>query len=101
MHADLNLKSSSHFCILENETVESRPNSHEVGDGFHHLVAHALSCTLESEDMSIMGYGGLRFVSLDEVIKVEDLVWLDVSNGVSSGAGSTCRALWLGRAKMQ
>ena len=37
------------------------------------MITHALSCTLESEDVKDMSYGGLRFGSLDEVIKVDDL----------------------------
>ena len=53
--------------------VESRANSHEIGDRFDHLIAHALSFTLKSEDVRDMSYGRLRFGSLDEVIKVDDL----------------------------
>ena len=56
--------------------VESRPNSHEVNDGFDHLIMHALSCTLESEDKSVMGYGHICFGSLNEVINDVDLVCL-------------------------
>ena len=54
------------------------------------MIAHALSCTVESEDVRGMSYGGLRFGSLDEVIKVDGLEWLDVSKGVLKGGGSTC-----------
>ena len=57
--------------------VESRANSHDLGDGFDHLIAHALSCTLESENVRDMSYGGLRFGSLDEVIKVDGLGYLN------------------------
>ena len=53
------------------------PKSHAIGEDFEHLIAHALSYTLESEDVSAMEYGGLKFGSLDEVIKVEDLVYFD------------------------
>ena len=51
--------------------------------------------------MSVTGYGGLKFGSLDEVIKVEDLAWLDVSKGVPKEAGSTSRAQWLVQATKQ
>ena len=50
------------------------PKSQAIGEEFKHLITHALSYTLESEDVSVMGYGGLKLGSLDEVIKVEDLV---------------------------
>ena len=63
------------------EFVESRPNSHDYGDGFDHLIAHALSCTLENEDVRDMSYGGLRFGSLDEVIKVDDFGCLNEGKG--------------------
>ena len=53
--------------------VESRPNSHEVNDGFDHLIMHALSCTLESEDQSVMGYGHICFGSLDQVMNDDEL----------------------------
>ena len=49
------------------------------------MVVHTLSCTLESENVSIMGYGGLSFGSLDEMIKVDGLTWLDVSMEVPKG----------------
>lgn len=50
------------------------PKSHNVGGEFDHLVAYSMACTLESEDVSAMEYGKMCFGSLDEVIKVEDLV---------------------------
>ena len=59
---------------LNNLHVESRANSHKIGDRFYPLIANALSCTLKSKDMSVMGYGGLSFGSLDEVIKVDGLM---------------------------
>ena len=64
--------------ILINNTyyVELRAKSHEIGDGIDHLVAHALSCTLESEDESVMGYGSICFGSLNEVMNDDELVWL-------------------------
>ena len=37
---------------------------------------HALSCTLESEDESVMGYGDICIGSLNEVINDVDLVCL-------------------------
>ena len=43
----------------------------------------------------VMGYGGLRFGSLDKVIKVDDLVCLDDCKGVPKLACS------IGRAKQQ
>ena len=46
---------------------------HDISDGFDHLIAHALSCTFKSEDVRDTSYGGLRFGSLDEVMKVNDL----------------------------
>ena len=57
--------------LLEN--TKSRSNSHDLGDGFDQLIAHVLSCIIESEDERGMRYGGLRFESLDEVIKVDGL----------------------------
>ena len=59
---------------LEGEIVESRANSHEVSDGFDHLTMHALSCTLESEDESVMGYGHICFGSLDQVMNDDELM---------------------------
>ena len=58
------------------------PKSHAISEDFKHLIAHALSCTLDSEDISAMEYGGLNFGSLDELIKVEDLVCFDNSKGM-------------------
>lgn len=52
--------------------VESRANFNEIGDGFDHFVAHALSCTLDSEDVSVMGYGSIYFGSFNEVIHEDD-----------------------------
>ena len=48
------------------DNVESRTNSHEFGDAFDHLVVHVLFCTFERKDVSVMGYGGLKFGSLDK-----------------------------------
>ena len=53
------------------------PKSQAVGEELDHFITHTLSCTLESEDVSVMSYGGLKFGSLNEVIKVDDLVCLD------------------------
>ena len=47
-----------------------------IREDFEHLIAHTLSCTLKFEDVSAI-YRGLKFGSLDEVIKVEDLVYFD------------------------
>ena len=53
--------------------AESRSNSHDLGDRFDHLVAHALSCTFEDDVVCAKEYGSICFGSLDEVIKVDDL----------------------------
>ena len=58
--------------------AESRLNSHEVGDGFDHLIMYALFCTLESEDESVMGNESICFGSLNEVMDEDDLVCLNV-----------------------
>ena len=60
------------------------------------MVAHTLSCTLKSEDVSVMSYGGLRFGSLDEVIKEDDLVCLDDHNEVPKKAARVVEHVWLG-----
>ena len=56
---------------------------------FEHIIAHALSCTLENEDVSAMEYWELKFGSIDEVIKVEDLMCFDVCKGVAKEACSS------------
>ncbi|CAO2832275.1 unnamed protein product [Amaranthus hypochondriacus] len=56
------------------QIVEASPNSRDVDDDFEHLVAHALSYTIESEDESIMGYGHIRFGTLNEVINDDKLM---------------------------
>ena len=52
--------------LLQTNVVVPSPKSQAIGEEFDHRIAHALSCILESEDMSDMGYGGLQFGSLDE-----------------------------------
>ena len=49
-------------------SVDSRADSRNIDDDFEHLIAHAMPCTLESGVGCAMGYGVLRFGSLDEVI---------------------------------
>ena len=59
------------------------PKSQAIGEDFEHLTARAVSCTLESEDVSAIEYGGLKFGSLDKVIKVDDdLVCINEGKGV-------------------
>ena len=36
------------MCTKIYKSVVTSPKSQIVGDGFDHLIAHALSCTLES-----------------------------------------------------
>ena len=55
------------------QTVEARANSNNIDDGFEHLVAHAISRTLESGAECTMGSGVLRFGSLDQVFDDDDL----------------------------
>ena len=62
---------------LKGEIVESRANSHNIDDEFEHLVAHAMSCTLESCVESVMGNEVLRFGSLDQVFNENDLKRID------------------------
>jgi hypothetical protein len=57
---------------LEGEIVESRANSHDHDDGFDHLVAHALACTLEDDVVCAKEYGSICFGSLDEVMTSDD-----------------------------
>ena len=39
---------------LKGEIVVPNPKFQAIGKDFEHLIAHALSCALESEDMSAM-----------------------------------------------
>ena len=71
--------------IICKKFVESRVNFHDLGDGFNPLIAHALFCTIKDEVVCAKEYGNIRFGSLDEVIKVNRLEWLDVSKGVPKG----------------
>ncbi|XP_057548207.1 uncharacterized protein LOC130826654 [Amaranthus tricolor] len=68
---------------LEKEIVESRANSHNIDDDFEHLVAHAMSCTLESSVGCVMANEVLRFGSLDQVLHEDDLKRID--QGMSRG----------------
>ena len=54
--------------------------------GFDHLIIHALSCTLESENESVMGYGHICFGSLDQVINDNELVSLNEGKARNLGA---------------
>ena len=75
---------------LEGEIVESSANSHEVSDEFDHLIMHALSCTLESEDESFMGYGHICFGSLDQVMNDDELVCFNDGKARSLGIFEGC-----------
>ena len=46
---------------LEGEIVESRPNSHDHGDRFDHLVTHALFCTFEDDVLCAKEFGSICF----------------------------------------
>ena len=52
-----------------------------VGDGYDHLIAHALSCTLESSVRCEMEDGEITFGSLNKVIKGVHLRYLDEGKG--------------------
>ena len=65
----------------------SSPKSQAID--FEHIIAHALSGTLESEDVSAMEYWELKFGSIDKVIKVEDLMCFNVCKGVVKEACSS------------
>ena len=58
---------------LKGEIVEARANSYNIDDDFEHLVAHAMSCTLESGAECAMGSGVLRFDSLDQLFDDNEL----------------------------
>ena len=75
--------------ILCKEILSSL-KSQAIGDDFEHLIAHTLSCTLESEDVSVIEYGRLKFGSLDEVIKVDDLVCINEGKGVLEDGSWMC-----------
>ena len=62
----------SDMCLFQ--AVESRAISHEVSDGFDHLIMHAPSCALESKDESVMGYGHICLGSLDQVMNDDELM---------------------------
>ena len=57
-------------------SIVSCLKSQAINKEFDHLIAHALSCTLESKDVIVMGYERSKFGSLDEMIKVDDLMCL-------------------------
>ena len=73
-------------------SVEARANFHDLGDNFNHLVAHALSCTNENDDVCAKKYGSICFEPLSEVMKNDDLEWLDEGKGVPKKVRSTGRA---------
>ena len=54
--------------------VESRAKSHNIDDDFEHLVAHAMSCTLESGVECATENRMLRFGSLDQVLNDDDVM---------------------------
>ena len=43
-------------------------NFHGVGGDFAHLIAYYITCILESDDVCALGYGRIKFGSLDEII---------------------------------
>ena len=45
-------------------SVESRANFDDFGNGFDHLVAHALSCTIEDDVVCAKEYRSICFGSL-------------------------------------
>ena len=47
--------------------MNQEPISRNIDDDFEHLVAHVMSCTLESDAEYTMGYG------MNEVINDDDL----------------------------
>ena len=53
---DKKIEAYQDFILSELKCVKLRVNFYNFGDEFNHLVAHALSCTFESEDVSVMGY---------------------------------------------
>ena len=67
---------------LYGEIVVPSPKSQVTGEEFDHLIAHALSCSHESEDVSVMSYGGLKFGLLDEMIIVNGMVYFDNNKGM-------------------
>ena len=56
-------------------TVESRANSHDFGNGFDHLVALALSCTIEDD---VVCGRSIEVYALDHLMK-----WCMMMNGVA------------------
>ena len=68
------------FILISILFVESRANPHDLGDGFDHLVAHTLSCTIEDEVVCAKKYGSIYFGSFDEVSIGDDLGCLNEAN---------------------
>ena len=62
--------------------VEVRADPYNIGDEFDHLIAYALACTLESEDVNSMGFGRICFGLLNEVIIGDGMTCFDESYGV-------------------
>ena len=81
----------------ESALVESSLKSqHDEGE-FDHLVAYSLACTFENAVVSARKYESICFRSLDEVIKVGDLVCLDEGKGMLMEGFEVCssgRAWW-------
>ena len=62
---------------MNKSIVESRANSDNIDDDFEHLVAHAMSYTLESDAECAMWNEVLRFGFLDQVLNEDDLKGFD------------------------
>ena len=74
--------------------VEGRANSYNIEDDFEHLVAHAMSCTLESG--VVLGNGVLRFESLHQVFNDDDFKRFEqgmecLDQGKARGEGCTIK----------
>ena len=64
--------------------------SQAIGKEFDHIIAYTLLCTLKNEDVSEMSYEELKFVLLDEVTKVDNLVYLKQGNEKLNKGSKPC-----------
>lgn len=83
MYSVLTILINENYILLSSiHPIKASVDSHNIEDDFDHLVAHVMSCTLESGVGCAMGNRMLRFRSLDEVINVDDLEFFDKGYGL-------------------
>ena len=63
---------------------------HKDEGEFYHLVSYSMACTIENNSECAMEHGSIRFGSLDEVIKMGDLMYIDEDKEVLKGDSYIC-----------